>query len=87
MPCNSYGENDKYDTNNSHFIPALIRKIIDAISKKRDHITLWGNGKSLREVISSDDIASACIFFLKKQNTKYLTLELVKTIVLNIMRD
>ena len=67
MPCNSYGENDKYDTNNSHFIPALIRKIIDAISKKRDHITLWGNGKSLREVISSDDIASACIFFLKKK--------------------
>ena len=68
MPCNSYGENDKYDPNNSHFIPALIRKIIDAISKKRDHITLWGNGKSLREVISSDDIASACIFFLKKKN-------------------
>ena len=67
MPCNSYGENDKYDTNNSHFIPALIRKIIDAIAKKRDHITLWGNGKSLREVISSDDIASACIFFLKKK--------------------
>ena len=67
MPCNSYGENDKYDPNNSHFIPALIRKIIDAISKKRDHITLWGNGKSLREVISSDDIASACIFFLKKK--------------------
>ncbi len=67
MPCNSYGENDKYDINNSHFIPALIRKIIDAIAKKRDHITLWGNGKSLREVISSDDIASACIYFLKKK--------------------
>ena len=68
MPCNSYGENDNYDSKSSHFIPALIKKIVDAISKNKDYITLWGNGKSLREVISSEDIASACIFFLKKKN-------------------
>ena len=67
MPCNSYGENDNYDSKNSHFIPALIKKIVDAVSKNKDHITLWGNGKSLREVISSEDIAAACIFFLKKK--------------------
>ena len=67
MPCNSYGENDNYDSKSSHFIPALIKKIVDAISKNKDYITLWGNGKSLREVISSEDIASACIFFLKKK--------------------
>ncbi len=67
MPCNSYGENDNYDSKNSHFIPALIKKIVDAVSKNKDHITLWGNGKSLREVIFSEDIAAACIFFLKKK--------------------
>ena len=67
MPCNSYGENDNYDSKNSHFIPALIKKIIEAISKNKDHIVLWGNGKSLREVIFSEDVASACIFFLKKK--------------------
>ena len=67
MPCNSYGENDNYDSKSSHFIPALIKKIVDAISKNKNYITLWGNGKSLREVISSEDIASACIFFLKKK--------------------
>ena len=67
MPCNSYGENDNYDSKSSHFIPALIKKIVDAVSKNKDYITLWGNGKSLREVISSEDIASACIFFLKKK--------------------
>ena len=67
MPCNSYGENDNYDSKSSHFIPALIKKIVDAVSKNKDYITLWGNGRSLREVISSEDIASACIFFLKKK--------------------
>ena len=67
MPCNSYGENDNYDSKNSHFIPALIKKIIEAISKNKGHITLWGNGKSLREVIFSEDVALACNFFLKKK--------------------
>ena len=46
----------------SHFLPALIRKIIQAIKDKKDHIEIWGSGKPLREVIISDDIADACIF-------------------------
>jgi len=67
MPCNSYGENDNYNLKSSHFLPALIRKIIEAIRKNEDSIILWGNGKPLRELIFSEDIASACIFFLNKK--------------------
>ncbi len=67
MPCNSYGENDNYDSISSHFLPALVKKIIEAIRKKKNYITLWGDGKSLRELIFNEDIASACIFFLKKK--------------------
>ena len=67
MPCNAYGENDNYDLSSSHFLPALVKKIIKAIREKKNHITLWGNGKALRELIFSDDIASACEFFLKKK--------------------
>ena len=67
MPCNAYGENDNYDLSSSHFLPALIKKIIDAIKSNKSHIVLWGNGKSLRELIFSEDIALACHFFLKKK--------------------
>ncbi len=67
MPCNAYGINDNYDINGSHFFPALIRKIIDAIKLKRDYIKIWGSGKPLRELIFSDDIADACIYFLNKK--------------------
>ncbi len=67
MPCNAYGENDNYDLNSSHFLPALVKKIVEAIRKKKDYITLWGNGKALRELIFSDDIALACKFFLEKK--------------------
>ena len=67
MPCNSYGVNDNYDLKNSHFLPALIRKIIEAINNKNDHINIWGSGKPLRELIFSEDIADACIYFLNKR--------------------
>jgi len=72
MPCNAYGINDDYDLNTSHFFPALIRKIIDAIKQKKDHIKIWGSGNPLREVIFCDDIADACIFFLNKKNSEVL---------------
>ena len=67
MPCNAYGINDNYDLYGSHFLPALIRKIIDALKNKKDHIQIWGSGKPLRELIFSDDIADACIYFLNKK--------------------
>ena len=72
MPCNAYGINDNYDPIKSHFFPALIKKIIDAIRYRRDTIIIWGNGKPLRELIFSDDIADACIFFLKKRTSETL---------------
>ena len=72
MPCNSYGINDNYDLKSSHFLPALIRKIIEALKNKNDHIKIWGSGKPLRELIYSDDIADACIFFLKKKNEVFI---------------
>ena len=67
MPCNAYGINDNYDLNNSHFLPALIRKIIEATKMKKNYIKIWGSGKPLRELIFSDDIADACIYFLGKK--------------------
>jgi len=72
MPCNAYGMNDNYDLNSSHFLPALIKKIIDALKNDKDYIKIWGKGKALREVIYSDDIADACIFFLKKKTKESL---------------
>ena len=72
MPCNAYGINDNYHHKNSHFFPALIKKIIDARKENKNHIKIWGSGKALREVIYSDDIADACIFFLKKKTSKSL---------------
>ena len=67
MPCNSYGVNDNYDLKTSHFLPALIKKIINAIKNNDDYIKIWGSGKSLRELIFSEDIADACIYFLNKK--------------------
>jgi len=72
MPCNAYGINDNYDLNSSHFLPALIKKIIDALRNNKNHIKIWGSGKPLRELIYSDDIADACIFFLKKKTNDSL---------------
>ena len=72
MPCNSYGINDNYDLNTSHFLPALIKKIIDSINENKNFIKIWGSGKPLRELIFSDDIADACIFFLQKRTKETL---------------
>ena len=72
MPCNAYGINDNYDLNTSHFLPAMIKKIIHAVKNKKDYITIWGSGKPLREVIISDDIADACLFFLNKKTKESL---------------
>jgi len=72
MPCNAYGINDNYDPDDSHFLPALIRKIIEAIKKNNEFIKIWGNGKPLRELVFSDDIADACIYFLNKKTNHSL---------------
>ena len=66
MPCNLFGPNDNYDLKNSHFLPALIRKISSA-SKKNKIVRLWGTGKPLREILYVDEVAEACEYFLKKK--------------------
>ena len=66
MPCNLYGPNDNYDLETSHFLPALIRKVHEAKINNRKSVNLWGNGLAKRELLHVDDLADACLFFLKK---------------------
>lgn len=65
MPTNTYGPNDNYDSFTSHFIPALIKKVHDIKNKKNKILKIWGSGKVLREIIYVDDLADACIHFMK----------------------
>ena len=67
MPTNTFGANDKYHKLNSHFIPALIKKIYELNKKKNKVIKIWGNGLAKREIIYVDDIADACIYFMNKK--------------------
>ena len=67
MPTNLYGPNDNYNLSTSHFFPALIKKVYEAKNKKKKYISIWGNGKSKRELMYVDDLADACEFFLRKK--------------------
>ena len=67
MPCNLYGIGDNYDSHSSHFFPALIKKIHNAKNKNVDKIILWGTGKPKRELLYVDDLADACVHFLRKR--------------------
>jgi len=72
MPCNIYGPNDNYNLKNSHFFPALIAKIYDATMKKKKQVIVWGSGRPKRELMYSEDLADACLFFLKKKTRETL---------------
>jgi GDP-L-fucose synthase len=65
MPTNVYGPGDNYDLENSHVLPALIRKFNDAKEQGLPSVTLWGSGTPKREFIYSEDLASACMFLLE----------------------
>ena len=67
MPTNLYGPNDNYNLSTSHFFPALIKKVYEAKNKKKKYFSIWGNGKSKRELMYVDDLADACEFFLRKK--------------------
>ncbi len=75
MPTNTFGPNDNYHKLNSHFIPALIRKIYDLKINNKKNITIWGNGKPKREIIYVDDIADACLYFMNKK---------IKNVLINV---
>jgi GDP-L-fucose synthase len=68
IPTNVYGPNDNFDSNNSHVIPALIRKFYEAKIKGEQSLTIWGTGKPKREFIYADDIADASVFLMKHYN-------------------
>jgi GDP-L-fucose synthase len=65
MPTNMYGPNDNYDPQNSHVLPALIRKFHEAKAANAPAVTCWGTGAPLREFLYSDDLARACVFLLE----------------------
>jgi GDP-L-fucose synthase len=68
MPTNLYGPNDNYDLNNSHVLPALLRKIVTAKKESKPDVEIWGTGSPLREFLYVDDLAEACLFLMDNYN-------------------
>jgi len=68
MPTNLYGPNDNYDLNNSHVLPALLRKFHEAKENNSDKVTVWGSGTPRREFLHADDLADACYFLMQSYN-------------------
>ena len=68
MPTNLYGPNDNYDLQNSHVLPAMIRKFHEAKKEKKAQVELWGTGSPMREFLHADDLADACVFLMKGYN-------------------
>jgi GDP-L-fucose synthase len=64
MPTNLYGPNDNYDLNNSHVLPAMIRKFHEAKLEGKDSVEIWGTGTPKREFLYVDDLADACVFLM-----------------------
>tara|TARA_B100000787_G_scaffold142511_1_gene111896 strand:- start:448 stop:1398 length:951 start_codon:yes stop_codon:yes gene_type:complete len=97
MPTNTFGPNDNYDKLNSHMFPALIRKAHEVKMNNKNEFILWGNGLAKRELIYVDDLADACLYFMKKRiketiinigtgkdySIKYLAKLVLKTIIPN----
>jgi GDP-L-fucose synthase len=68
MPTNLYGPNDNYHPENSHVLPALLRKFHEANVSQADYVTLWGTGTPRREFLHVDDLADACYFLMQEYN-------------------
>jgi GDP-L-fucose synthase len=68
MPTNLYGPNDNYDLNNSHVLPAMLRKFITAKNNGSTTVTIWGTGSPKREFLHANDLAAACLFLMENYN-------------------
>ena len=68
MPTNLYGINDNFDLENSHVLPALLRKFIEAKNNNKKEVVVWGSGTPLREFLFVDDLAEACVFLMHNYN-------------------
>lgn len=66
MPTNLYGPNDNYDLNNSHVLPALIRKAHEAKLRGDNELVVWGTGTPMREFLYADDLADACVYLMEQ---------------------
>ncbi len=93
MPTNLYGPNDNYDLNNSHVLPAMLRKFHEAKINNQPSVTLWGTGSPMREFLHADDMADACIYLMQNYNQeglvnigtgKDLTIKLLSEIIQKI---
>jgi len=72
MPTNLYGPNDNYDLQNSHVLPAMIRKFHEAKTRGDQSMELWGTGSPMREFLYADDLAEACLFLMETYNESEL---------------
>lgn len=72
MPTNLYGFNDNYHLNNSHVLPALIRKFHEAKTSSQSEVVVWGTGKPLREFLFAEDLAAACCFLMDTYSSEEL---------------
>jgi GDP-L-fucose synthase len=70
MPTNLYGPNDNYDPQNSHVLPALLRKFHEAKKMNLPTVSIWGSGSPKREFLHVDDLAEACLFLMNEYNEK-----------------
>lgn len=68
MPTNLYGINDNFDLENSHVLPALLRKFIEAKNSNEKEVIIWGSGTPMREFLFVDDLAEACVFLMHNYN-------------------
>ena len=73
MPTNLYGPGDNYDVENSHVLPALIRKFYEATKFNHEDVVCWGDGSPLREFLHCDDLGDAVVFVLEKVNKKIIS--------------
>jgi GDP-L-fucose synthase len=74
MPANLYGPGDNFDPQNSHVLPALIRKVAEAKALGRKQIEVWGTGQPRRELLYSEDLAEACVFLLNLSEPEFSSL-------------
>lgn len=70
MPTNLYGKNDNYHPENSHVLPALIRRFHEAKINQKEQVVIWGTGAPLREFLNADDMADACVFLMNHYDGK-----------------
>ena len=68
MPTNLFGVNDNFNLENSHVLPALLRKFIEAKQNNKQEVTVWGSGTPMREFLFVDDLAEACLFLMENYN-------------------